>query len=135
MSHLRPGPASKITLAGEDKKPKPLTVDDRADTPYKDHENYSLEPIFFAIFIVIDTIRSLNACHHRILSDRDFISVMTVLLVRIGGYHDLETGPVDFASICAVSEEVGGNPNVRRLALVDAVDFVLALERQNRVMR
>ena len=72
----------KITLTGKDNKPEPLTVDARADNPYEDHENYKLEPIFFAIFIVMDTIPSLNACHHRIFSNRDFISVTTVLLVR-----------------------------------------------------
>ena len=82
----------------------------------------------------MDTILSLNACHHRILSDQDTMSITTVLLVRTGEYHDLETGPVDFASIYAVSEESDGNPDVRRLTFVDAVDFVLALERQNGVM-
>lgn len=125
----------KITLAGEDKKPNPLTVDDRANTPHEDDENYRLEPTCFAIFIVMDTIPSLNACHHRNLSDRDFISILTVILVRTGEHHDVETGPMDFASIHAVSEEVDGNPDVRRLALVNAVDFILASERQNSIIR
>ena len=41
-------------------------------------------------------------------------------------YHDVETSPVDFASTYAVSEEFDGNLDVQRLALVDAVEFVLA---------
>lgn len=125
----------QVTLTGDDDKPKPLAADDRADNPYEDHENYKLEPTFLAIFIVMDTLPPLNSCHDRDPSDRDFVSVTPVLLVRTGEYQDLRTGPVDFAPIREASEEVDGNADVRRIALGDAVDFILDLERQNDVER
>lgn len=40
-------------------------------------------------------------------------------------------GPIDFTSIEAVSEQVDGNADVRRIALGHAVDFILDLNRQN----
>ncbi|KAL8787432.1 MAG: hypothetical protein Q9213_002209 [Squamulea squamosa] len=122
----------QITLAAHDDKPKPSTIDERANNnPYEDHENYSLEATFHSIFLVMDTLPPRK----RHSADQDFLAATPVLLVRTGEYHDLRTGPVDFAPIQAVSEEIDGNANIRRIALGDAVDFLLELHRQNCVER
>ncbi|KAL9025592.1 MAG: hypothetical protein Q9196_005611, partial [Gyalolechia fulgens] len=63
--------------------------------------------------------------------DREFVAATPVLLVRTGGFHDVRTGPVDFASIETVSEEVGGNANVRRILLGYTVGFILDLHRRH----
>ncbi|KAL8651157.1 MAG: hypothetical protein Q9226_004829 [Calogaya cf. arnoldii] len=126
----------QVVLSADDDKPKPLTVDSRADNLQENHENYMLEPTFLALFIVLDT---KTPTYSRLLTrrdyDPDFLALTPALLVRTGDYCDLKTGPVDFAPICEVSEESDGNPDVRRIALGDAVDFILDLERQNGVER
>ncbi|KAL8714434.1 MAG: hypothetical protein Q9220_001767 [cf. Caloplaca sp. 1 TL-2023] len=121
----------QVILNGDDEKAAPESVDDRAEDPYENHENYHLEPIFHALFIVIDTLPPRNAFRDREPGDRDFVADTPVLLVRTGEHHDLKTGPIDFAPVEAVSEELAGNKDVRRINLRAAVDFVLELERQN----
>ncbi|KAL8946006.1 MAG: hypothetical protein Q9222_007541 [Ikaeria aurantiellina] len=118
-------------LSADDKRPLPESVEDRADDPYENHENYYLEPTFQALFIVIDTTTPSKPFPDRDPADRDFIADMSVLLVRTGEHHDLTTGPIDFTPIEAVSEEFDGNEDVRRINLGAAVDFVLDLERRN----
>ncbi|KAL8846313.1 MAG: hypothetical protein Q9221_008596 [Calogaya cf. arnoldii] len=125
----------QVTLTSYDDKPKPLTVDSRADNLQENHENYKLEPTFLALFIVLDTEPLMKSQPARGDYDPDFPAVTSALLVRTGDYRDLRTGPVDFTPIYEVSEEVDGNPDVRRIALGDAVEFVLDLEMQNSVER
>ncbi|KAI4213351.1 MAG: hypothetical protein LQ351_004092 [Letrouitia transgressa] len=123
------------TLCPQDEKPAPLRVDDRLDDPYENHENYILNPIFHAVFIVLDTTVPLGPSpgtwRSRAQDDPDFAADTPVLLVRTGVYHDLRTGPIDFASIEVTSEMVDGNENVRRITLCGAVGFVLDLQRRN----
>ncbi|KAL9609355.1 MAG: hypothetical protein Q9167_005863 [Letrouitia subvulpina] len=123
------------TLCAQDKKPAPLRVEDRLESPYENHENYILDPVFHAVFIVMDTtvplVPSSSTWQLRARDDPDFAADTPVLLVRTGVYHDLRTGLVDFASIEAISEEVDGSENVRRINLSSAVDFVLDLHRRN----
>ncbi|KAL8909962.1 MAG: hypothetical protein Q9171_004728 [Xanthocarpia ochracea] len=103
----------------------------RAYDVYEDHENYRLEATFHAVFIIMDIVPPLDSYHKRSLKDRELAAATPVLLVRTGEFHDLRTGPVDFASIETVSEEVDGNANVRRILLGHAVDFILDLQRRN----
>ncbi|KAI4147080.1 MAG: hypothetical protein LQ341_001883 [Variospora aurantia] len=128
----------QVTLTAEDKplKPLPQTVDDRLDNRYVNHENFHLEALFHALFIVIDTKpRQSSRCRltydERLREDTEILTALPVLLVRTGEFHDLRMGPIDFAAIESVSEMVDGNKDVRRIALGDAVDFVLELHRQN----
>ncbi|KAL8650765.1 MAG: hypothetical protein Q9210_003637 [Variospora velana] len=126
----------QVTLTAEDKplKPLPHTIDDRLDNRYVNHENFHLEALFHALFIVIDTNprRSRVLTHaERVREDTEIFTTLPVLLVRTGEFHDLRMGPIDFTAIETVSEKVDGNEHVRRVALGDAVDFVLELHRQN----
>lgn len=121
----------QVTLHPADDRSSEQTVDGRAEDPYENHENYKLEALFHAIFIVIDTIPPLNSYRTRARDDREFVAATPVLLVRTGEFHDLKTGPIDFAPIESLSEEVDGNPHVRRINLGDAVDFILDLQRRN----
>ncbi|KAL8992528.1 MAG: hypothetical protein Q9169_007032 [Polycauliona sp. 2 TL-2023] len=102
--------------------------------PYEDHENFKLESTFLAVFIVLDTNLPPMTREAQI-ANPDFPAVAPALLVRTGEYHDLRSGPVDFEPIREISEEVAGNPDVRRIALGDAVDFILNLARQNDINR
>lgn len=104
------------------------------DDRYENHENYRLEALFHALFIVMDT--PVHRAHKRSgeeqkQADEEIIANASVLIVRTGEYHDLRTGPVDFAPIDNMSEQVDENGDVRRIALGDAVDFVLELHKQN----
>ncbi|KAL8652051.1 MAG: hypothetical protein Q9226_004430 [Calogaya cf. arnoldii] len=121
----------QLTLHSTDDKPRGRKVDDRAEDPCENHENYELEALFHAIFIVIDTIPPLNSPSTRARDDREFVAATPVLLVRTGEFHDLKTGPIDFAPIESLSEELDGNFNVRRINMGDAVDFILDLQRRN----
>ncbi|KAL8754759.1 MAG: hypothetical protein Q9184_005011 [Pyrenodesmia sp. 2 TL-2023] len=120
----------QVTLNPLDYRPKPKTVDNRAENLYENHENYRLESLFHAIFIVIDTIPPLNSNLTRKRDDREFAAATPVLLVRTGEFNDL-TGPIDFAPVESLSEEVDGNPHVRRINMGDAVDFILDLHGRN----
>ncbi|KAL8915759.1 MAG: hypothetical protein Q9208_008852, partial [Pyrenodesmia sp. 3 TL-2023] len=121
----------QVTLNALDERPKPQTVDNRADNQHENHENYRLESLFHAIFTVIDTIPPLNSCQTRERDDREFVAATPVLLVRTGEFNDLRTGPIDFAPIEPLTEEADGNPDVRRINIGDAVDFILELHRTN----
>ncbi|KAI4148511.1 MAG: hypothetical protein L6R39_002775 [Caloplaca ligustica] len=122
----------QVTLDAHDIRPyRPMSVDERAYDVYEDHENYKLEATFHAVFIVMDTLLPLPFSPAGSRDDRDFVAAIPVLLVRTGEHHDLRTGPVDFASIEASSEEVDGNTDVRRIPLGHAVDFILDLHRRN----
>ena len=122
----------QVTVNAHDIRPyRPMAIDDRAYDVYEDHENYRLEATFHAVFIIMDIVPPLDSHHKRSLEDREFAAATPVLLVRTGEFHDLRTGPVDFASIEALSEEVDGNANVRRTLLGHAVDFILDLHRRN----
>ncbi|KAL8676965.1 MAG: hypothetical protein Q9186_006574 [Xanthomendoza sp. 1 TL-2023] len=103
----------QVVLNASDIKPFPLDIGDRFDDPHENHENYRLEAIFHAVFIVIDTIPPFNSREKRRFHDREFAAATSVLLVRTGEHHDLATGPVDFAPVEALSETVDGNQNVR----------------------
>ncbi|KAI4181924.1 MAG: hypothetical protein LQ346_006673 [Caloplaca aetnensis] len=127
----------QVTLTAEDKPLKPPRQYDlgtRVDDRYENHENYRLEALFHALFIVMDT--PVHRAHKRSgeeqkQADEEIIANASVLIVRTGEYHDLRTGPVDFAPIDNMSEQVDENGDVRRIALGDAVDFVLELHKQN----
>lgn len=121
----------QITLTPQDYQPVPEKIDDRVDSLHENHENYKLEDTFHAVFIVIDENLPYREFLDRVRNDADALGRISVLLVRTSEYHDLRTGPVDFSSIESVSEQVDGNANVRRIALEDAVDFILALHRWN----
>ncbi|KAL8737195.1 MAG: hypothetical protein Q9181_001921 [Wetmoreana brouardii] len=122
----------QVTLDAVDIQPtRPTTVDDRVESPHENHENYRLEAIFHAVFLIMDTLPPLNSAANRSSRDREFAAATSVLLVRTGEFRDLRTGPVDFAPIDAVSEEIDGNKDLRRIALGDAVDFILDLHSQN----
>ncbi|KAL8902495.1 MAG: hypothetical protein Q9207_004652 [Kuettlingeria erythrocarpa] len=103
----------------------------RVDNPYEDHENYKLETLFHAIFVVIDTRPPLKNFHTSAGKDLEFLGATPVLLVRTGEFHNMRTGPIDFAPIVSLSEEVDGNADVRRISMGDAVDFILDLHRRN----
>ena len=121
----------QLTLTPNDYQPLPEKIDDRIDSLHENHENYRLEDTFHAVFIVIDENLPDEEFLHRVRNDTDALGRMSVLLVRTSESHDLKTGPVDFSSIESVSEEFNGNADVRRIALGDAVDFILALHRRN----
>ena len=121
----------QLTLQAADDTPRRMTFNARTQNPCEDHENYTLEALFQAVFIVIDTLPPLNSCRTRSRYDIDFVADTEVLLVRTGEYHDLRTGPIDFGPVESMSEEVDGNGDVRRVKLGDAVDFILELERLN----
>ncbi|KAL8854120.1 MAG: hypothetical protein Q9221_001042 [Calogaya cf. arnoldii] len=121
----------QVILHPADNKFNEHTIDGRAEDPYENHENYVLEALFHALFIVIDTIPPLNNFRTRARDDREFVAATPVLIVRTSDYHDLKTGPIDFGPIESLSEEVDGNADVRRINLGDAVDFILDLQRRN----
>ncbi|KAL8657983.1 MAG: hypothetical protein Q9226_001393 [Calogaya cf. arnoldii] len=121
----------QINLTAKDDGPVPQDIGLRVDSLQENHENHQLEPVFHAVLIVIDTNLPGNAFLDRDPNDTDFPSRIPVLLVRTGEFHDLKTGPVHFSSIESISEEVCGKADVRRIALGDAVDFILDLHRQN----
>ncbi|KAL8705558.1 MAG: hypothetical protein Q9201_001336 [Fulgogasparrea decipioides] len=122
----------QVTLSTKDLDPmRPMTVLDRVQHSYENHENYRLEAIFQAIFVIMDTLPPFNSIHNRDPRDREFAAATSVILVRTGIFHDLRTGPINFAPIDAVSEVVDGNMDLRRIALGDAVDFILDLHNQN----
>ncbi|KAL8723208.1 MAG: hypothetical protein Q9225_000474 [Loekoesia sp. 1 TL-2023] len=122
----------QVILHPNDDKPRPQSLDDRFDDPHENHENYRLEAIFHAVFIVIDKIPPSDSFHKLSYNKRGpWVGALQVLLVRTGEFQDLRTGPVDFGSIENVSEQVDGSADVRRIALSDAVDFILDLERRN----
>ncbi|KAL8996284.1 MAG: hypothetical protein Q9169_004170 [Polycauliona sp. 2 TL-2023] len=120
----------QVTLTAEDYKPSPQKIDDRVDSLHENHENYRLEDIFPAVFMVLDTNPPRGRIHGP-FENPEFPEGLPVLLVRTGEFHDLKTGPVDFSSIESVSEEVDGDANVRRIAIGDAVDFVLKLHKRS----
>lgn len=126
------------TLTAQDKplQPLPQDIGSRVDNRFENHENYRLEALFHAVFIVMDTKPPTKAAHKRTRDEqlhdvKEALAATPVLLVRTGEYHDLRTGPVNFAPIETISEEVSENADVRRIALGDAVDFILELHRQN----
>ncbi|KAL8835508.1 MAG: hypothetical protein Q9176_006857 [Flavoplaca citrina] len=121
----------QVVLLPADDRPRSMTFNARSQDPCEDHENYRLEALFQAVFIVIDTLPPLNSCWTRSRHDIDFVADTEVLLVRTGEYHDLKTGPINFGPIESVSEEIDGNGDVRRVKLGDAVDFILELQRCN----
>ncbi|KAL8877258.1 MAG: hypothetical protein Q9198_004692, partial [Flavoplaca austrocitrina] len=121
----------QLTLTPNDYQPLPEKIDDRMDSLHENHEKYRLEDTFHAVFIVIDENLPYEEFLYRVRNDMDALGRMSVLLVRTSESHDLKTGPVDFSSIGSVSEEFSGNADVRRIALGDAVDFILALHRRN----
>ncbi|KAL8918718.1 MAG: hypothetical protein Q9208_007189 [Pyrenodesmia sp. 3 TL-2023] len=125
-------------LTTQDKPLQPLRHDlgSRVDDRFENHENYRLEALFHALFIVMDVEPTITAAHQRTRSERlqdvkEALAATPVLLVRTGEYHDLRTGPVDFSPIETMSEKVDEDGHVRRSALGDAVDFILELHKQN----
>ncbi|KAL9007877.1 MAG: hypothetical protein Q9180_009564, partial [Flavoplaca navasiana] len=102
----------QLTLTPDDYQPLPEKIDDRIDSLHENHENYRLEDTFHAVFIVINENLPYEEFLHRLRNDSDALGL-------------------DFSSIESVSEEVDGNADVRRIALGDAVDFILALHRRN----
>ena len=122
----------QITLSGDDDdRPLPQTLDQRAEDPYENHENYRLEASFPAAFIVMDEKCPLNADSSS-SKDRWLFGETQVLLVSTGDHHDLKNGPIDFAPIADVSEIVDGNEHVRRISLDKAVDFLMGLYQENK---
>ncbi|KAL8966279.1 MAG: hypothetical protein Q9197_006075 [Variospora fuerteventurae] len=119
-----PLPLDQVTLTAEDKplKPLPQTVDDRLNNRYVNHENYHLEALFHALFIIIDTVprqgsRPVLTYDERVREDTEILTALPVLLVRTGEFHDLRMGPIDFAAIETVSEMVDGNKDAELIAL------------------
>ncbi|MCJ1253631.1 hypothetical protein MMC24_001443 [Lignoscripta atroalba] len=114
----------QITLDDNDVKTK-HNVTDEVD----DHEHYKLEPIFRALFLVIekrpDMDPSTRGKRQRVAWDDE-----PVLLVRTGDTTVLKLGPINFHSIEGISQEVGGDKNVRRVGLGGAVDFILDLQQR-----
>ncbi|KAL8760742.1 MAG: hypothetical protein Q9184_003087 [Pyrenodesmia sp. 2 TL-2023] len=126
------------TLTTQDKPLLPLRQDvgSRVDCRFENHENYRLEALFHAVFIIMDTKPHIRTVHRQTRDEhtrevREALAATSVLLVRTGEYHDLRTGPVNFAPIQTMSEKVDENGDVRRIALGDAVDFILELHRRN----
>ncbi|KAL8689834.1 MAG: hypothetical protein Q9218_004579 [Villophora microphyllina] len=124
----------QVTLNANDIGPMPHTIDNRENDPRENHENFVVEPVYLAVFMIFDTVPLMNSIRDRARDDRD-LAATPALLVRTGDDHDLLTGPIDFGAIDAVSEGYQGNRNVRRIALGDAVDFVLDLHRRNNEYR
>ena len=121
----------QIVLTSEDDKPKPQSLDQRAEDPYENHENYMLEASFRAFFIVMDTNAppspNLGSSKRRWLFDD-----AQVLLVRSGSSNDLVTAQGDCTPLEAEFQENYGTGNMWRVSLGKAVSFLMELHHRNR---
>ncbi|KAL8689097.1 MAG: hypothetical protein Q9224_004724 [Gallowayella concinna] len=125
----------QIHLTGDDDKPKPNSLDKRAEDPYENHENYRLETSFQNFFIIMDTKVPHNSISTGPSEHRWLFDDAQVLLVRSGSSHDLDTAPGEGTLLGAAFEGMDGTGNWRRLSLDKAVSLLMELHDRNKTPR